>query len=105
MFEFDTLMYYDFYNTLDIDFGRIPDVNLSCSFKEINEIIIKILQCHNLKGITREPSNKKGYHLRLYCHKRCDKCRIVFDDFIRRDADTKRKKEFTNIIFDTKKGY
>jgi hypothetical protein len=105
MFEFDTLMYFEYYNTLDIDFDDIPDINKSCSFDRLNEILIKIIKCKNLVGIIRQPSNKKGYHLRFYCHIECDRCRLVFDDFIRRDADTQRKKEFTNIIFDQKKGY
>jgi|GEM_PF-5834255 hypothetical protein len=105
MFEFDVLHYLDYYNTLDIDFDTIPDINLSCSKEKINNIFLKIINCSNCCGIVKEDSNKKGYHLRFYCKIKCDKCRLVFDDYIRFDADLTRKKEFTNIIFDTKKGY
>jgi hypothetical protein len=105
MYEFDTLNYFGFYNSLDIDWDTIPDINLSCSNEKINNIFLKIKRCPNLLGIIKEDSNKKGYHLRFYCKVECDKCRLVFDDYIRFDADSKRKKEFTNIIFDTKRGY
>jgi hypothetical protein len=56
-------------------------------------------------GLIREPSNKKGVHLKIFCKIKCDICRFVFDDDIRYSADSKRNKEFINIIFDTKKGY
>jgi hypothetical protein len=106
MFEFDVeLSRIGFYNTLDIDWDNIPDINLSCSKEKIDNIILKIKKCPNLLGIKKEYSNKKGYHLRFYCKVKCDICRFVFDDDIRYSADSKRKKEFTNIIFDTKKGY
>jgi hypothetical protein len=105
MFEFDVLHYNDFYNTLDIDWDNIPDINLSCSKEKIKRIICKIARCPNLLELVKENSNKKGYHLRFYCKIECDKCRLVFDDYIRYDADRTRKKPFTNIIFDTKKGY
>jgi hypothetical protein len=106
MFEFDAeLSRIGFYNTLDIDWDNIPDINLPCSKDKINNIIDKIKSCKQLLGLVMEDSNKKGYHLRFYCNINCDMCRLVFDDYIRFDADSKRKKEFTNIIFDTKKGY
>jgi DNA-binding Lrp family transcriptional regulator len=106
MFEFDVLFYnYFCYNTLDVDWDIIPDINLSCSKEHIDNIIAKIQKCPNLAGLVKEDSNKKGYHLRFYCKKECDLCRLVFDDYIRYDADRTRKKEFTNIMFDSKKGY
>ena len=108
MFEFDALLYryQNYYNTLDIDFDNVVNpVDLACTKDKINRIMFKIIQCENLIGIMREPSNKKGYHLRFFCHIKCDKCRLVFDDVIRFNADLNREKPFTNIIFDTKKGY
>lgn len=105
MFEFDTIHYFEYYNTLDVDFDFIPDINLSCSKEKITNVFLKIINCKDCSGVVKEDSNKKGYHLRFYCKIQCDKCRLVFDDYIRFDADSKRKKEFTNIIFDTKKGY
>jgi hypothetical protein len=105
MYEFDILNYFGFYNSLDIDWDIIPDINLPCSTHKIIVIVKKIRRCPNLMGIRIEDSNKKGYHLRFYCKVECDKCRMVFDDDIRFNADNGRKKEFTNIIFDTKKGY
>lgn len=106
MFEFDVAFYLKgFYNTLDIDFDMIPDINLPCSKEHINRIFFKIQKCPNLLGIRLEDSAKKGYHLRFYCKINCHKCRMVYDDYIRFNADTTRKKEFTNIMFDTKRGY
>jgi hypothetical protein len=105
MFEFDVLNYLNYYNTLDIDFDEIPDINLSCSKKKIDKIFLKILKCPDCCGIIKEYSNKKGYHLRFYCRKECDICRLVFDDYIRFNADLTRNHVFTNIIFDTKRGY
>jgi hypothetical protein len=105
MYEFDAKNYFHNYTTLDIDWDIIPDINLGCSNEHVENIISKIKQCPNLVELIKEDSNKKGYHVRLYCNVKCDKCRMVFDDYIRFDADSKRKKEFTNIIFDTKKGY
>jgi hypothetical protein len=106
MFEFDVkLSRIGFYNTLDIDWDNIPDINLSCSKDKINNIILKIKKCPDLLGIKKEYSNKKGYHLRFYCKIKCDICRLVFDDYIRFNADLTRNHVFTNIIFDTKRGY
>lgn len=105
MFEFDTLGYFLFYNTLDIDFDTVPDINLSCSKSKIDNIFLKIKKCPNLVLIKKEDSNKKGYHIRMYCKIKCEKCRLAFDDEIRFRIDATRRKEFTNIIFDTKSGY
>jgi hypothetical protein len=106
MFEFDVNYYlHGFYNTLDLDFDEIPDINLSCSKDKVEKIISKMKKCSNLLDVKKEFSDKKGYHLRFYCSEYCDKCRFVFDDTIRYNADSTRKKEFTNIMFDTKKGY
>jgi len=63
MFEFDAeLSRIGYYNTLDIDWDNIPDINLSCSKEKINDIIVKIKKCSNLLGLVMEDSNKKGYH-------------------------------------------
>jgi hypothetical protein len=105
MFEFDVINYYNFYNTLDIDYELLPEISPPCSKEKIEMIFNKIKKCPDLKDIIIENSNKKGYHIRLYCRDRCIKCRMVFDDDIRFNADNERKKEFTNIIFDKKKGY
>lgn len=105
MFEFDTLNYFSYYNTLDIDYEILSETSQSCSNDKINNILLRIKKCPNLIAIQKEDSNKKGYHLRFYCKINCIICRMVFDDDIRFNADTTRRKEFTNIIFDTKKGY
>jgi hypothetical protein len=104
-FIFDAKNYYNFYNTLDIDYELLPEISESCSKEKIKRIFNKISTCKFLKDIKQEPSNKKGYHIRLYCSISCYKCRMVFDDDIRFNADSARRKEFTNIIFDQKKGY
>jgi hypothetical protein len=105
MFEFDVLNYFQHYNTLDIDYEILPEISPSCSNDKINMIMLKIKKCPNLIAIRKEPSNKKGYHLRFYCKIDCLICRMVFDDDVRFNADMTRNKQFTNIIFDTKKGY
>ena len=105
MYEFDAIYYFHNYSSLDIDYETLPETSTSCSKEKINNIVAKIQRCPNLSELVKEDSNKKGYHIRLYCKVPCDKCRLVFDDIIRFSADTTRKKPFTNIIFDTKKGY
>lgn len=109
MFEFDVLNYFSHYNTLDIDFETsyelLEDIHFSCSKEKIERLMYKIKKCKNNIDAKKEDSNKKGYHIRLYCKHKCDKCRLVFDDYIRFNADQTRRKEFTNIIFDTKRGY
>jgi hypothetical protein len=105
MFEFDVLHYFEYYNTLDIDYEILPETSIPCTKEKIEKIYTKIKVCSGCSGIVKEDSNKKGYHLRFYCKYKCEKCRLVFDDEIRFSADLTRKKEFTNIIFDTKKGY
>jgi hypothetical protein len=105
MFEIETLNYLKYYSTLDLDFESVAPNDLACTKEKVNKIIWKIIQCQNMIGLIREPSNKKGVHLKIFCKIKCDICRFVFDDDIRYSADSKRNKEFINIIFDTKKGY
>jgi hypothetical protein len=105
MFEFEVLNYLNYYSTLDLDFESVTPHDLACTKEKVNKIIWKIIQCQDVIGIMKEPSNKKGYHLKIFCRIKCDKCRLVFDDIIRFGADLERKTEFTNIIFDKKKGY
>src|SRR5208283_3981047 len=99
MYEFDTLNYFRYYSTLDVDFDDVVNPNdLACTKEKKNRIKYKMMQCKNLLGCVIEPSNKKGYHFRFYCSIHCDKCRLVFDDVIRFSADSTRKKQFTEII-------
>jgi hypothetical protein len=106
MFEFDVINYNNYYSTLDVDFDNVVNpVDLTCTKEKKNRIKYKMMQCKYLLGCEITPSNKKGYHFRYYCLIKCDICRLVFDDEIRFNADLTRKKEFTNIIFDKKKGY
>lgn len=105
MFEFETKNYFFHYNTLDIDY-EIPDnTKIPVSKETINRIVALMRRCKFLVGLVKEPSCKKGYHIRYYCSIKCDKCRMVFDDAIRFNADVTRKKEFTNIMFDKKGGF
>lgn len=106
MYEFDVQYYFaQNYSTIDLDYEITKETGLTCTKDKVDNIVTKIKQCKFLLGIEKTPSCKKGYHLRFYCSKPCDKCRMVFDDSIRFNADATRKKEFTNIIFDTKRGY
>ena len=79
-----------YYNTLDID----------SSDKELFErIFLKVTVCpYALKY--RWVDTQKGYHVRLWCAKECDLCRLVFDDSKRFAIDWKRPRAKQNVLFE-----
>lgn len=77
------------YNTLDID---------TTEKEFINRLIYKISSCQFLYKLTFESSKRKGFHFRLWCAKKCDLCRLVFDDQIRYQYDLMRNFESRNVL-------
>lgn len=66
----------------------------------INKIFQKIVLCKYLYSLTKKFSAFKGVHIILICHKKCDICRIVYDDFRRLAYDSNRPEYARNILFD-----
>ena len=87
------LMKMDYRTTLDIDTND----------KEfIGRVVEKIIRCRNLKDFYIEPSKFKGFHIILFCNKKCDICRMCYDDSRRFAYDQNRPEYATNILFDEK---
>ena len=79
-----------FRTTLDIDTNN----------KEIIERVFKkISKCKNLKEFYVKPSGFKGYHFILFCDKKCDVCRLCYDDSRRFAYDQNRPPFAQNILF------
>ncbi len=87
-------MAYFIYNTLDID---------TTERERVNQIIGKIMQCPYLDDLEVEPSFQKGVHVKMWCMKECEMCRLVFDDEIRYAYDQYRPKYSQNVLFNEKK--
>ena len=66
----------------------------------ISRIEKKIINCEYLHYLEKRPSAFKGYHFLLECLKKCDICRIVYDDFRRLAYDLNRPYYARNILFD-----
>lgn len=79
-------------NTLDLDF---------CGIDQLSEIVAKIMlrKCHGPVAVS---DSNKGYHVAMYCEKRCDDCRLVFDDQERYARDRRRPWWSRNVLFDRK---
>ena len=79
--------------TIDIDKGD----------KEfIMNIWKKIILCPYCLSTEINPSSFKGYHITIFCTKRCDICRFVYDDFRRFAYDQNRLYYARNILFQDK---
>jgi len=82
------------YNTIDLDY---------CDKETLKRIVYKIKKCKYLLYIEVKDSNYKGYHIKLFCSKDCDLCRLVFDDDKRYFADITNRFPFEqNILWDNK---
>lgn len=81
------------YNTLDIDTNK-KDV--------IERIIDKIMKCPFIEEIKLLPSLQKGFHIKLWCKRKCEICRIVYDDALRYHYDQERPNFSQNVLFDSK---
>lgn len=68
----------------------------------IKRILYKICCCPYICSFDYDFSMCKGIHFRLKCFIKCDKCRLVFDDFRRFAYDQFRPKWARNILFDKK---
>jgi hypothetical protein len=96
-----------YYNSLDLDY-QIPfdSIKLSCTKKLANSIALKIAKCkYSIEIQEPKHSNYKGFHIEFYCTKKCDLCRLVFDDIQRFEMDKNRPIQCTNLIWDSKHGY
>lgn len=95
------------YNSLDLDFEEsLKDIELSCTFHTAFKVVQKISKCkYNVVVQKPKLSNLKGYHIEMYCTKKCDLCRMQFDDVRRYEMDKNRPKECTNLVWDSKHGY
>lgn len=81
------------YNTIDIDTTDKLFINMV-----VSKIIMRDRRFHCLSRIELTPSSLKGYHIRFYCKKKCDLCRIVFDDDMRYFYDQYREPESQNVL-------
>jgi hypothetical protein len=81
-------------NTVDVDF-------YTEKFSAIERIVKKILSCPHLFSFEmRFSPSLNGYHLEFWCLKKCDLCRLVFDDQTRFSADiTNRPTSEQNVLF------
>lgn len=80
------------YNTLDVD---------SNDKELINRIFNKVITCLRLVDIELYPSERKGFHFKLYCKVRCDNCRLVFDDDVRFSYDQYREQKSRDVLTTT----
>jgi len=79
------------YNTLDID----DDLSGGKLEKALNFI----KKCPYVSEFTFSRSlGGKGWHVRLYCSRNCEKCRKLFDDPIRYRFDKARKEYSRNVL-------
>lgn len=93
-----------FRSVLDIDLIENKYSRFAPKTKEeINNILNKISSC---KFCGKKPKIKsssfKGFHVILWCHKKCDVCRICYDDCKHFDYDSNRPEYARNILFDEK---
>ena len=83
-------------NTLDID---------SNDKEYVFNIFKRILRCPYIIDFRVKCSLQKGVHIKIFCNKKCELCRIVFDDKIRFAYDQFRETESQNVLFDEKEFY
>ena len=85
-------------------FNSITTLDVDTTDKEkITHILGKIIYyCPHIVDFKFKFSSKKGIHFILFCSKKCDLCRFVFDDFRRYAYDRHRPKYAQNILFDKK---
>lgn len=79
-------------STIDID---------DTSKKFLLRVLGKICRCKHLQKISWKAS-LNGWHIFLWCDKKCDVCRLVFDDVNRFRWDLERPEFSRNVMFDVK---
>ena len=84
--------------TLDID-NKKPKPY----YNTIEQILLKIAKCKNLTSMTcHESPSTNGYHITIWCNKKCPVCRMSYDDQVRYMNDTNLREEHQqNILFDS----
>ena len=82
-----------FRTTLDID---------STDKDFIVYILKKIFSCKFCIDLCFYDSSFKGIHIIIFCLKKCEICRFVFDDFRRFAYDSNRPEYARNILFQEK---
>lgn len=92
-----------FYNTLDLDW-EIPRRNegLSCSDELATKILNKVVNCKYCVVASKKSGNSKGFHIEFYCTKKCDLCKLQFDDNKRYEKGLTQLDVFKDLIFDVK---
>jgi len=84
---------------------KLNTIDLDASNKGVLELVLKeIKKCKYVKALwyRRSPS-KRGWHIKFYCSKDCDKCRQRFDDVLRYKADmTNRTEMERNVLWSVK---
>ena len=81
------------YNTIDLD---TTDKEFVLRLRD--KILNKAIKDDCLYDFNIYPSERKGYHIQLYCKKKCDLCRLVFDDDTRYFYDQYREEESRNVL-------
>lgn len=66
----------------------------------VGRILEKIGNCKNFINLKIYESKSKGFHIILFCNKKCDICRMVYDDSTRFYYDSYRPEWARNILFD-----
>lgn len=79
-----------YYQTIDLDY---------CDKEGTERILHKILGRNCCQGAAVKPSAHKGYHIILFCSRKCDECRLIFDDTERFRRDMKRPDRRRNVLF------
>lgn len=88
------------YNTIDLD-----TTDKEYVLRIRNKILNKGLKDDCLYDFQITPSERKGYHIQLWCRKKCDLCRLVFDDDIRYFYDQYREEESKNVLTQTTESF
>lgn len=84
-------------NTIDIDHSA--EAVLFLVLNEINK-------CRFVRDIEwRQSPSKRGFHIKFFCDKRCCKCRKLYDDQMRINADITKRKPYERDILWDKKSY
>lgn len=81
-----------YFQTIDLDF---------CNKSKLERIVYKIINMPCCIEMEVRPT-WRGYHLIIYCTRRCDVCRLLYDDFMRYAYDLYRPPHLRNILWTAK---
>lgn len=92
-----------FRSTLDIDFTDKWNRFRPLDYGFISQIITKVMfLCNYFIYYTISDSSFKGMHIELFCSKKCDICRLCYDDTKRLAYDSNRPEYARNVLFEKK---